>query len=192
VWSIKTTGCITRTSDNQNSEVKLFSLVSLVTVILVAALWVLVPAWYGLPPIAAGHARIRRALQMTNLLPDETFYDLGSGHGRALVIAARDFRANAVGIEAGPIQCIIARINAQLSGVSSKVSIEAGNFYRVDLRKADVVYAYLTSQYAAQLEKQLKSQLKRGSRVVTISFSFPDWEPEEVDLEHLIFLYSVP
>lgn len=159
--------------------------------IVIAMLWVLVPAWYGLPPIAASYERIRRALQMANLQPNETFYDLGSGHGRVLVITAKEFGAHAVGIEAGPVQCVIAWINAQLNGISSKVRIEAGDFYHADLSKANVIYAYLTSQYVPRLQDQLKSQLKKGARVVTISFNFPGWEPQEVDLEHLIFLYSV-
>ena len=169
----------------------LLSIIALIIAIFLASLWVLVPAWYGLPPIAARRKRIERALQMVNLQPDEIFYDLGSGHGRVLIIAAKDFGANAIGIEAGPIQCLVAWINARVNGISSKVRIEAGDFYRADLSRADVVYAYLTSQYATRLQKHLKSQLKSGARIVTVSFNFPDWEPIEVDLEHLIFLYRV-
>ena len=143
-------------------------------------------------PIAARDERIRKALQLANLQPEETLYDLGSGHGRVLVIAAREFGANAVGIEIGPVQCVIARINALLNGVSSKVRVEAGNFYKADVSRADVVYAYLTSKQAPRLQAQLEKQLKPGARVVTISFSFPNWKPVMMDRDDLIFFHRMP
>jgi precorrin-6B methylase 2 len=154
----------------------------------IAAVWVLVPAWYGLPPIASRPERIHRALQMANLKPGEIFYDLGSGHGSVLIVAAREYGASAIGVEGGPVQCLIAAINARWNRVNSQVRIEAGDMYQADLRDADVVYAYLTSQYAPRLE-QLFGQLKSGARVVTVSFDLPNWSPVEVDRENLIFLY---
>ena len=129
---------------------------------------------------------------MANLRPDEIFYDLGSGHGRVLVMAAKEFKARAVGIEIGPVQCVIAWLNALYNGVGSKVRVEAGNFYKADVSQADVVFAYLTSKQAPRLQAQLERQLKRGARVVTISFNFPDWKPTTMDREQLIFLYHMP
>lgn len=155
-------------------------------------LWLIIPALYGLPPVTTRRERIRAALQLANLQPGETLYDLGSGHGRVLVIAAKEFDANAVGIEIGPVQCAIARANAMLNGVSSKVRIEAGDFYKSDLNQADVVFAYLTSHQAPRLRVQLEKQLKPGARVVTVSFDFPEWKPIAIDREELIFLYHIP
>jgi cyclopropane fatty-acyl-phospholipid synthase-like methyltransferase len=160
--------------------------------IVIAALWILVPALYGLPPVTTRRERIRKALQMADLQPDEIFYDLGSGHGRVLVMAAKEFDARAVGIEVGPVQCVIAWLNALYNGVSSRVRVEAGNFYKADVSQADVVFAYLTSKQAPRLQTQLEKQLKHGARVVTISFDFPNWKPSEMDREQLIFLYHMP
>ncbi|MCJ7432041.1 MAG: 50S ribosomal protein L11 methyltransferase [Anaerolineales bacterium] len=164
----------------------------LILFIVIAALWILVPALYGLPPVTTRRERIRKALQMANLQSDEIFYDLGSGHGRVLVMAAKEFKAHAVGIEAGPVQCIIAWLNALYNGASSKVRVEAGDFYQADVSQADVVFAYLTSKQAPRLQTQLERQLKPGVRVVTVSFDFPNWKPSEVDREQLIFLYRMP
>jgi cyclopropane fatty-acyl-phospholipid synthase-like methyltransferase len=160
--------------------------------VVIAALWILVPALYGLPPVTTQRERIRRALQMANLRPDEIFYDLGSGHGRVLVMAAKEFKAHAVGIEVGPVQCAIAWLNALYNGVGSRVRVKVMDFYKADVRQADVVFAYLTSKQAPRLQEQLEKQLKRGARVVTISFDFPNWKPSEMDREQLIFLYHMP
>ena len=160
--------------------------------IVITALWILVPALYGLPSVTTRRERIRKALQMADLRPDEIFYDLGSGHGRVLVMAAKEFDARAVGIEVGPVQCVIAWLNALCNGVGSRVRVEAGNFYKADVSQADVVFAYLTSKQAPRLQAQLEKQLKHGARVVTISFDFPNWKPSEMDREQLIFLYHMP
>ncbi len=167
----------------------LFGVLALI-IIVVALLWVLVPAFYGLPPISSKEERIRRALELANPQAGETLYDLGSGHGRVLIMAAKEFGLNAVGIEAGPVQCFISRVNALRNGVSSKVCIEAGNFYSSNLKDADIVFAYLTSGYRNRLQEKLKRELKPGARVVTVSFDLPDWEVEIFDREQLIYLYK--
>ncbi|NOH01233.1 MAG: hypothetical protein HND47_04290 [Chloroflexi bacterium] len=169
-------------------EVVLGALAALV--VLIALLWALVPAWYGLPPVAASRERIRRALELANPQPGETLYDLGSGHGRVLVIAAKEFGLHAVGIEAGPVQCAVGWVNAHWNGVGSQVRIEAGNFFKSNLGEADIVFAYLTSDYGARLGKKLMEELKPGVRVVTVSFDLPGWAADFFDREALIYVYK--
>jgi cyclopropane fatty-acyl-phospholipid synthase-like methyltransferase len=131
-------------------------------------------------------------LELADLKPDEMLYDLGAGDGRVLILAAREFGARGIGIEAGFLQVIYARLSARFNGVSSKVRMRRGNFYKADLSEVDVVFAYLTSDQAGPLQKQLKAQLKTGSRVVTVSFDLPGWQPLAFDREYLIFLYKMP
>lgn len=164
-----------------------------------AALWMvyvlvdyLVPFFYGLPAKPTGHARIRKALKLAGLRPGEALIDLGCGDGRVLVIAAKEFRAQAVGIDAGPVQVARAWVNGLLSGVGTQIQVHWGNFLKADLAEADVVFAYLTSDYVPKLESRLASQLKPGARVVTISFDFSNWEPDAFDEDELIFVYKMP
>lgn len=177
---------------NHEKENVMQTLVSIIAVFIIVAalLWVLVPAFYGLPPVSSRKERIRRAIEMTNPQPGETLYDLGSGHGRVLVIAAKEFGLNAVGIEAGPVQCVISKMNALRNRVSSKVRVEAGNFYKSNLENADIVFAYLTSGYGYRLQEKLKKELKPGARVVTVSFNLPDWGAEIFDREQLLYVYK--
>ena len=159
---------------------------------IVGLLWVLVPAMYGLPSRPTHPERIRVALQLANLKADELLYDLGSGDGRVLAIAAREFGAKAVGIEIGPAQRAFSRLAALYNGVSDRVRIEAGNFYKSDVRNADVVFIYATSTEVAKLASLLEKQMKPGSRVVSISADFPEWEPSDFDEQGLIFVYEMP
>ena len=163
-----------------------------IILLLIGALWIFVPALHGLPPVPTKLNRIRKALKLVNLQPGEVLYDLGSGDGRVLILAAREFGAQAVGIEIGPVQRAVSWLKILRSGVSQKVRIEAGNFYQSDLSAADVVFVYATSKEVAKLAAHLEKQMKPGSRLVSISADFPEWEPSAFDERELIFVYEMP
>lgn len=155
-------------------------------------LWILIPALYGLPPVSTKPERIRKALNLANLRPDETLYDLGAGDGRVLLIAARDFGANAVGIEVGPVQCVWIWLRAAASGFGNQIHVKWENFYKADLTEADVVFMYATSTEVRKLASHLEQRMKPGSRLVSISADFPEWEPSVFDDRDLIFIYEMP
>jgi hypothetical protein len=67
-----------------------------------------------------------------------------------------------------------------------------GNFYKTDLSAANVIFIYATSQEIIKLAPHLERQLKPGSRVVSISADFPEWEPSVLDDHDLIFVYEMP
>jgi SAM-dependent methyltransferase len=164
--------------------------------LLASALWLVVPALYGVPWVPTREVRIRKALQLAGLQPGETLYDLGAGDGRVLLMAAREFGAQAVGIEIGPVQWALGWSRIWLSGRSPRrgtrprVGMRCGNFYKADLRAADVVFVYLTSSQTSRLAQKLEQELRPGARVVSIAADFSDWQPSQVDRELLIFLYQ--
>lgn len=159
---------------------------------IVILLWILVPAFYGLPPVPTKPGRILKALKMADLQKGETLYDLGAGDGRVLLIAARDLGAKAVGLEIGPIQCALIWLRATASGFGDQIKVRWGNFYKADLKDADVVFVYATSKEIRKLAPHLQEQMKKGSRLVSISADFHEWEPIKVDERELIFVYEMP
>jgi SAM-dependent methyltransferase len=159
---------------------------------LLILLWILIPALYGLPPVATKPERIHKSLKLANLRPDETLYDLGAGDGRVLLIAARDFGAKAVGIEVGPLQCAWIWLRAAASGLGDRIQVKWETFYKADLHDADVVFVYATSTEVRKLASHLEQQMKPGARLVSISADFPAWEPSAFDDRHLIFVYDMP
>lgn len=159
---------------------------------ILALLWILVPALYGLPSIPTKSERIRNALKLANLQPNEVLYDLGAGDGRVLLIASGKFGAKAVGIEIGPVQCALIWLRATANGFSDKIQVRWGNYLNADLRDADVVFLYATSQEVLKLASYLEKQLKQGARVVSISADFHEWEPSNFDEHDLIFVYEIP
>ena len=170
----------------------LIFLIFFIALFFVALLWILVPAIYGLPPVPTKPERIRKALMLANLQPNDVLYDLGAGDGRVLLIAARDFGAKAMGIEIGPVQCALIWLRAVASGFGNKIQIRWANFYKADLSDAGVIFVYATSKEVVKLAPHLEKQLKKGARVVSISADFPEWEPSTFDDRDLIFVYELP
>ena len=156
------------------------------------SLWFLVPALYGLPVVSTKPARIRKALQLANLRRHEVLYDLGAGDGRVLFIAAREFGVRAVGIEVGPVQCMLLWLKINASGLADQIRVRWADFYKAELHEANVVFVYATSKEVAKLAPHLVEQMKPGSRLVSISADFPDWEPLSFDNRDLIFVYEMP
>jgi precorrin-6B methylase 2 len=161
-------------------------------IILLALLWILVPTFYGLPPVPTRPERIRKALQLVRLQPDEVLYDLGAGDGRVLLLAAQEFGANAVGLEVGPVQCALIWLRIAANGLRNRIQVKWANFYTADLQEADVLFVYATSKEVKKLAPYLEKQLKPGTRVVSISADFPEWEPASFDERDLIFVYQMP
>jgi SAM-dependent methyltransferase len=154
-------------------------------------LWLIIPIISGLPWIPTQPLRIRRALELAQLSPGEVFYDLGSGDGRALVLAAKEFGAYAIGVEISPIHCFVTWINALIHGVSKRVEIRWNSFYRVDIRDADIIFIFMTAREASRLRPRLENQLHPGARVITISCEMSGWQPTIFNREELIFIYRM-
>jgi histone methylation protein DOT1 len=170
----------------------LFSFWFFVALFIIGVLWIFIPALYGLPPIPTRRDRIRAALKLVNLQPDEVLYDLGAGDGRVLFIAAREFNAKAVGIEIGPVQCALIWLHVVASGYGNKIQVKWGNYLKEDLSKVDVAFIYATSKEVIRLAPHLEAQMKPGSSVVSISADFPEWQPVTMDDHNLIFVYEMP
>jgi len=118
---------------------------------------------------------VRAMLQLAALRRGETLYDLGAGDGRIIIEAAREFGARAVGIEIDPKW--INRIKERLAATNSKAELIEANFFTVNLTSADVITIYLSDSANARLAPKLGSELKEGSRVVSLDYGLPGWIP---------------
>lgn len=118
---------------------------------------------------------ISKMLALARPIPGETLYDLGSGDGRIVIAAARDFNVKTVGVETRKRLVRESRRKIKEVGLAQKVKIIRRGFMNVSLRKADVLALYLSSYALSRLAPKFKKELGAGARIVTFDFSIPDW-----------------
>lgn len=123
---------------------------------------------------------VRQMLRMAEVGPADTVYDLGSGDGRIVVTAAKEFGARGVGVEIDPELVEEARTNARQEGVEDRVRIVRGDLFETDVSPATAVTLYLLQSVNLKLRAPLLGQLRPGTPVVSHDFTMGEWEPDTV------------
>ena len=147
-------------------------------------------------PLGAGweptsRKRVRRMLDMSGAGPSDVVYDLGSGDGRVLVEAARNYHARAVGVEADPIRVFISRRAVARHHLEGMVRVVWGNFFKVDLGEATIVTLFLSQGANSKLKSKLTSELRPGTKVVSHEWTFDGWEPVSRDEDQHLAMYVI-
>ena len=149
------------------------------------------------PAIPTPQFLVDRMLEAGRVKPGDMVYDLGSGDGRVVITAARNFGARAVGVELMPDLVRKARERIRSLGLADRVSIVEGSALRVDLSPADVVTMWFLTNSNDRLRPNLEKHLKIGARVVSNEFPIRGWKPTEMiqikvgKMEHTIFVYEI-
>ena len=117
-------------------------------------------------------------LELARVTPVDVVYDLGSGDGRIVVIAAQKFGARGVGVELDHQLAERSREIAREGGVADRVTFIEGDLFTTDISPATVVTLYLSTTVNMRLEPKLKRELKPGTRIVSEQFRIGVWPPD--------------
>jgi precorrin-6B methylase 2 len=132
-------------------------------------------------------------LKLAGVTASDVVYDLGSGDGRIVIAAAKNYGARGVGVELDPDLIKTANRNAEKAGVADKVRFLQQDLFKTDLSDATVITMYLSNTINMRLRARLE-QLKPGTRIVSHRFPIGDWKPDEE--RHLegtsIYLWTIP
>lgn len=130
---------------------------------------------FGAPFVPTQMDQVDRMLKAANLKKGRKIYDLGSGDGRLVYKAAKDYDANAVGYEFSPFVWLWALFLKLFW--RSKAKLKFGNFWKRDLSDADVLVCYLLPHTMKKMEEDLLPQLKPGTLIVSHAFALPGLKP---------------
>jgi ribosomal protein L11 methylase PrmA len=134
-------------------------------------------------------------LRLAAVTNRDVVYDLGSGDGRIVIAAARDFGARGVGLEIDRVLVEKSRKNASAAGVDHRVEFVHADLFRTDISRATVVTFYLLPSVAEALRPKLLRELAPGTRIVSHNYGMGDWQPRQtvrVDDRHVVHLWIVP
>lgn len=119
-------------------------------------------------------------LKIANVKKGDVLYDLGSGDGRIVITAAKEYGIErGVGIDINPQRIAEANENAQKAGVTDRVKFINEDLFETDFSDATVVMLYLLPELNLKLRPKLWSTLKPGTRIVSHAFNMGDWQPEK-------------
>jgi protein-L-isoaspartate O-methyltransferase len=147
---------------------------------------------------------VERMLRFAGTGPQDFVIDLGSGDGRFVIVAARQFGARSHGIELDPRLVEKSRENARAAGVADRATFEHGDVLVADISKATVVTVYLLPSLLYRLQVRFLEELKPGTRVVSHAFPLLSWKPDRSETmrvtqphqgqgdESSMFLWIVP
>jgi SAM-dependent methyltransferase len=133
-------------------------------------------------------------LTLAGVTKDDVVYDLGSGDGRIVVLAAQKYGARGVGVEIEPRLVAIARQVAREGEVENRATFIEGDLFSADISAATIVTLWLSPSMNADLEAKLRRELRPGARVVSRQFPIGRWAPDETRRVggEPVFLWRVP
>ena len=140
---------------------------------------------------------VERMLELGELKSGEKMFDLGSGDGRIVIMAARKYHADATGVELDPdlVQSSAAKIK-QL-GLQKTAHIIHGDILKQNYSSANLITVYLLPESNIKVRPVLDATLKKGARIVAHDFEIGGWTPIKTvtipddgeGRSHTLFLY---
>jgi SAM-dependent methyltransferase len=150
------------------------------------------------PYVATPEPVVSAMLKLANVSSTDVLYDLGSGDGRIVIMAARELGARGTGIDIDPERITEARENARRARVVDRVRFLQQDIFAADISEATVVTLYLGPELTRRLRPKLLTELKPGTRIVSHRYDLGDWQPAQrlqlsVDgITHWVFYWVVP
>ncbi|HEX6210067.1 MAG TPA: methyltransferase domain-containing protein [Methylomirabilota bacterium] len=137
-------------------------------------------------------------LRLAEVGPRDVVVDLGSGDGRLVIAAAREFGARGIGVDIDPELVATSRLTARSAGVADRTTFLQQDLFVTELHTASVVTLYLRDDVNLRLRPRLLRELAPGSRVVSHDFDMGDWRADRTQRvrgplrDHRLYLWVVP
>jgi len=123
---------------------------------------------------------VRTLLDMASVGPGDFLIDLGSGDGRIVITAAKEYGARGFGVDLNNDLVALSKTYAVDEGVQHKVDFFVRDIFKTDIRGASVITMYLLNEINLQMRPRLLADLKPGTRIISHDFHLGDWRPDKM------------
>jgi SAM-dependent methyltransferase len=118
-------------------------------------------------------------LKLAKVAAGDHVIDLGSGDGRMIITAARNFKASGLGVDIDAKLVDLANKQAKAGGVADRVRFVEQDMFKADIGPATVVTLYVMPDFMEKLRPKLLSELKPGARIVAHDYYMNGWYPDQ-------------
>lgn len=140
---------------------------------------------------------VERMLELGGLKAGEKMFDLGSGDGRIVIMAAQRYHADATGVELDSDLAQSSAAKIRQLGLQKTARIIYGDILKQDYSSADLITVYLLPESNLKVRPILDPMLKKGTRIVAHDFPIGGWTPVKTvtiaddgeGRSHTLFLY---
>ena len=151
--------------------------------------FIALPLSIGAPFEPTNKKTLAKMIKFSKVKKGEKVADLGSGNGRVVIGFAKLSAVKEVhGFEINPFLVWISRRKIKKLGLQNKAFIHFGNFWNQNLSEYDIISLFQISFIMGDLEKKLRKELKKGSRVISNTWKFKKWKPKKQ--EGNVYLYE--
>jgi len=140
---------------------------------------------------------VEKMLELGQLKAGEKMFDLGSGDGRIVIMAAQKYHADSTGVELDNDLWISSEAKIKKLGLQKTAHIIHGDILTQNYASANLITVYLLPESNLKARPVLEAQLKKGTRVVAHDFEIGGWKPVKTvtipddgeGRSHTLFLY---
>ncbi len=150
------------------------------------------------PFVATPMEVVEKMLEIAQVTSNDVVYDLGSGDGRIVIMAAEKYGARAVGVELDRRLVEESTAKIQQRNLGELATIIEGDLLQTDVTSATVVAVYLLPGANEKLRPMLEKNLRPGTRVIVHDIRIPRWRSaQDVAIQiggstHFVYLYKIP
>ena len=103
------------------------------------------------------------------------FLELGSGDGRIVINAVKNYGVNGVGVDLHLPLIIFSRIKSKIYGLKN-IQFKLEDFFKTDIGNADIIFMFLMPKTLVSLKEKLKKESKKGVLIISHGFEIKGWE----------------
>lgn len=131
-----------------------------------------------LPYVPTPQIVVDEMLKLAGVTAKDFVIDLGSGDGRMIITAARNFSASGVGVDIDAKLVNLSNKQATSDGVGDRAKFIEQDMFKADISKATVVTLYVLPDFMEKLRPKLMAELKPGTRIVAHDYYMSEWYPD--------------
>ena len=144
---------------------------------------------------------VHTLLKLGSVGPSDFLIDLGSGDGRIVITAAKEYGARGFGVDLNEKLVNLSKKYAIAEGVAKRADFFVKDIFKTDIHAATIVSMYLLNEVNLELRPKLLKELKPGTRIISHDFHMGSWRPDKMvllDMEKyyrddtILYLWTVP